>query len=292
MLWATARGILAAPLERLELGPAGAYCDLVSKRIPAPLRVPSARVRAGLLATVGLATAIVAPVLAAGNDHSAMAATVIRAGGPVLGGLGSFTPSAPDPVLARLLRSLPQDGRLARSTLRFTPTPGQAVPGPVTVATHVRPVDLRANLNRLASPAGRPSLADSTDSTALAIKPSSYKLGESIGWKSFAQTGTVAAVDRAITRKPVASAPTRGVERPSRFGSDLKVETAPSLNDVARGSDADPSLELEVGGRYRLSRSVDVKAGVRYRVNRDRLDPDVQGGADSSAVYVGTAFRF
>ena len=254
-------------------------------------RLLPVRVRVGLLATVGLAVALVAPVLAAGQ-RAPTGPALARVEAPVVGGLGSFTPSAPDPVLARLLRSLPQDRAGARSALRFTPTPGQTLPGAVTVATHARSVDLHANLSRVASPVARPSLADSTESTALAIKPSSYKLGQSVGWKSFAQSGSVAAVDRAITRAPVTTSLTRDVARPSRFGSDLRVDAAPSLNDVARGSDADPSLQLEVGGRYRLSRSFDVKAGVRYRVNRDQLDADVQGGADSSAVYVGTAFKF
>ena len=55
----------------------------------------------------------------------------------------------------------------------------------------------------------------------------------------------------------------------------------------------DQAYSLDVGGAYRISRNIDVTAGARYRIARDRLEPlSRDERRDSQAVYVGTAFRF
>ena len=55
----------------------------------------------------------------------------------------------------------------------------------------------------------------------------------------------------------------------------------------------DQAYSLDVGGAYSIARNVDVTAGARYRISRDRLDPlSRDDRRDSQAVYVGTAFRF
>lgn len=207
-----------------------------------------------------------------------------------VGALGSFTPSSPDPVLAALLKSSPESHRLATTSLRFTPKGGQTAPATLTVATHVQPVDLRGNLRVATSTAKRILVAQTATPTTLAVRPSTYNLGESVGWKSFSQRGVVAQVDRALTREPLA-APAEPSVGNSRFGGMMTVEPAAPVVETSRAL-PDRSVQLDVAGSYRLSRSIDVKAGVRYRVDRDRLDPDVQSGPDSSAVYVGTAFKF
>ena len=209
-----------------------------------------------------------------------------------VGALGSFTPSSPDPVLAALLTASPESRRLAStSTLRFTPKGGETAPATLTVATHARPVDLRGNLRAAApSAATHTILAQTATPTTLAVRPSTYNLGESVGWKTFSQRNIVEQVDRALTSKPLA-APAEPAASRSRFGGSMVVEPAAPVVETSRLT-ADRSVQLDVAGSYRLSRSIDVKAGVRYRVDRDRLDPDVQSGPDSSAVYVGTAFKF
>ena len=253
------------------------------------MRIPSRR-RAHLLSAAALAAVAVAPVLAAGSA-SPMPRAVPRSVSAV-GALGSFTPSSPDPVLAALLTASPESRRLASaSTLRFTPKGGEAAPATLTVATHARPVDLRANL-RVAAPfaAKRAIPAQTATPTTLAVRPSTYDLGESVGWKTFSQRTMVQQVDRALTSKPLA-APAEPAASRSRFGGSMVVEPAAPVVETSRLA-PDRSVQLDVAGSYRLSRSIDVKAGVRYRVDRDRLDPDVQSGPDSSAVYVGTAFKF
>ena len=55
----------------------------------------------------------------------------------------------------------------------------------------------------------------------------------------------------------------------------------------------DQTYSLDVGGAYSIARNIDVTAGARYRIQRDRLDPIARDDRrDSQAVYVGTAFRF
>ena len=55
----------------------------------------------------------------------------------------------------------------------------------------------------------------------------------------------------------------------------------------------DQAVSLDVGGAFSIARNVDVTAGARYRIARDRLEPlSREERRDSQAVYVGTAFRF
>ena len=55
----------------------------------------------------------------------------------------------------------------------------------------------------------------------------------------------------------------------------------------------DEAYSLDVGGAFSIARNVDVTAGARYRIARDRLEPlSRDERRDSQAVYVGTAFRF
>ena len=49
---------------------------------------------------------------------------------------------------------------------------------------------------------------------------------------------------------------------------------------------------VDLGGAYRITRNLDVTAGVRLSQERDRLSPITDSVQDSQAVYVGTQFRF
>lgn len=247
--------------------------------------------RRWLLAGTVASVCAVAPVLAASSvGHST---ATHRPAAALAGTLGLFTPSAPDPVLAQLLAERPGASALASEPVRFTPRAGQSAPATLTVATHARSVDLRANLRSATRSAGvvtrsAPVVAEAVAPPSLSVRPSTYSLGRSVGWKAFSAPDKVAQVDRALTRAP---GPVSGGEakgKPSRFDSDFSLTPSGSPRATAE----DRSVQLDMSGRYRVSRSIDLKAGVRYRVDRSRLDPDVQDGADSSAVYVGTAFRF
>lgn len=232
-----------------------------------------------------------APILAASGAAEAPA-FVHRAGSLAAGTMSAFTPSAPDPMLARLLAERPETAR-AVEAVRFTPRSGESAPSTLTVATHVRSVDLRANLRsatRSASAPVRvgPVVAEAVAPPSLAVRPSTYSLGRSVGWKAFSEPDNAARVDRALAR---AAGPVRGGEpkdTPSRFDSDFSL----TPGSAPRPATEERSVQLDMSGRYRVSKRVDLKAGVRVRVERDRLDPNVQDDPDSSAVYVGTAFKF
>ena len=49
---------------------------------------------------------------------------------------------------------------------------------------------------------------------------------------------------------------------------------------------------VDLGGSYRLTRNINVTAGVRVTSDRDRLKPLSESRQDNQAVYVGTQFKF
>jgi hypothetical protein len=49
---------------------------------------------------------------------------------------------------------------------------------------------------------------------------------------------------------------------------------------------------VDLGGSYRLTRNLNVPAGVRSTTDRDRLAPLSDSRKDNQAVYVGTQFKF
>jgi predicted porin len=59
-----------------------------------------------------------------------------------------------------------------------------------------------------------------------------------------------------------------------------------------RSATAEESVAVDFGSSYRLARNLDVTAGVRYKSQRDRLEPLADTRRDSQAVYVGTQFKF
>jgi len=51
-------------------------------------------------------------------------------------------------------------------------------------------------------------------------------------------------------------------------------------------------IAVDVGGAFSLSRRVALTGGVRYEVDRDKLNALKDERRDGQAVYVGTAFKF
>ena len=79
----------------------------------------------------------------------------------------------------------------------------------------------------------------------------------------------------------------------SRFAARLAVEEETKTGAVSRTIDSRSDQTVDLGGSYRLTRNLDVTAGVRYEQERDRLAPLADPAKqDSQAVYVGTQFRF
>lgn len=196
------------------------------------------------------------------------------------GGIGSFTPAAADPRLAAILAK----SELASTGFRFTPTSESAKNRQVTVAVRAR-----------SSAAGQTTALRSDVPTiaSLGITPSAYNLGASIGWKRFALSGDVARIDTGLapgSRETVTAGASYNTPRWSgrvQVGADRSVGNQPRLIVPEAG------YSLDVGGSYKLTRNLDVTAGVRYRMEeRDRLQTLDDNRRDSQAVYIGTAFRF
>ena len=192
---------------------------------------------------------------------------------------GSFTPAVADPRLAAELARRGYNG----GSFRFTPASAA-----VNRSQSIR-VAIRA---RAATPAaGARRAADSSASAVSAITPAVYNLGASVGWKRFAVSGDVGQVrgDPLIGRRKAAEV---GVSYDAAKRLTARVEMGAARADGAKVIGEERSYTVGVGGSFRLTRNLDVTGGVRYRVQRDRLEPLTDQRRDSQAVYVGTAFRF
>lgn len=206
------------------------------------------------------------------------------------GGIGSFTPASIDPKLASELRMYSKN---ARSTFRFTPAKSEgALPQSVTVAVRVRGEKSNAVSVRSALPkvGGKES-----SGTPVAITKTAFSLGVAKGWQKFALPGDIKDIKAPdlSAMKPVKPAEPRYAKKPSRFRPNVEVDAAPAPGSVARTLDGEEGYTVDVGGSYKLTRNLDVTAGVRISNERDdRLDRLTTEQQDSQAVYVGTQFRF
>lgn len=238
----------------------------------------------GRIAAVAFGAALVVGVPSAG-----LAVSMIR-DGSAASGFVSFTPASADPEMARLIESR---GSLARMK-RFTPA------GSTTGSDHAITVAVRVNPEPANAITVRNAVASAAAEATVAAGPriaTRYNLGMARGYQSFAQP---AAAPRAASQAaPIVSDfdLSRGStadERPSRFAARIALEQENRPAPAApRSLDSVGDQRLDVAGSYRLSRNLDVTAGVRYEQDRNRLTalPDVEQ-QDSQAVYVGTQFRF
>ena len=193
---------------------------------------------------------------------------------------GGFTPAVADP---RLAAEFARRG-LQSSSFRFTPSSASA-DGSRAVKVAVR---ARATTsNALAARGGGGSASPVT-----AITPTAYNLGVAVGWKRFALSGDVARVQ---------GGPIPGSRDAAELGLSYNAKTfSGRLAVAAERSDGvqtrilpeESSYSLDLGGSYRLSRNLDLTGGVRYKIQRDRLEALADDRRDSQAVYIGTAFRF
>ncbi|MEY4722122.1 MAG: hypothetical protein RIQ46_1847 [Pseudomonadota bacterium] len=185
-------------------------------------------------------------------------------------------------------RSLAQ-GRGFRFTPAGTPSrPDRAV----TVAVRVDPQVAREIIveGRRVARAGKGAAP-----TPLQLAPSAFKLGVSRGYHSFAQTIVPPVEKRANEIPDLADFPTGIAPRngTSRFAPRITLDERAPLGRAPRTFGGEGEDRVDVGGSLRLTRNLDVTAGVRYSSqDRDRLRPLTDGKQDNQAVYVGTQFRF
>ena len=201
-------------------------------------------------------------------------------------GSSGFIPAEVDP---RLARSITVRALAKGQSFRFTPA---AVPNGMDRS--VVTVAVRLNEGNAPSLALRSAAVDpAAASVALRIAPTAYSLGAARGYRSFAQNTAPAAPIRQLAAPDLASyTPRPGVTSdPSRFAPRIALDEREKTGRSPRTFEQSDQ-QVDLGGSYRVTRNLNVTAGVRYSSDRDRLRPLTDGRQDSQAVYVGTQFRF
>jgi hypothetical protein len=212
--------------------------------------------------------------------------------------IAKFTPADVDPRIARLLAQVGSSSK--NRLMRFTPAgAGERANRSVTVA--VRVDDTSARFVSVGSVLARSTeQAAATAPSELRLAPTRYNLGAARGYQSFAKpvvatpalsrTLTDAAIPDLASYRPSAGA-AKDVSRfaPRKAVTEAQVAAAPRTVDSQRVDEP----AVDVAGSYRLTRNLDVTAGVRYVQERERLAPITDTGKkDNQAVYLGTQFRF
>lgn len=192
---------------------------------------------------------------------------------------------------AALSQSFPARS-LARGKLYpFTPASSAARPDrSVTVAVRVDPETARALTVRARGSA----TGQNSEWPEVRIAPTAFSLGVSRGYSSFAQ-GVARRDERQVPALPdmgrFSIAP-RSSGGDSRFSPRIVIDETQTAGRAPRTFAGDSDDLVDVGGSYRVTRNLNVTAGVRYSQERERLIPPADGRQDSQAVYVGTQFRF
>lgn len=223
----------------------------------------------------GLSIALVAVVPAiSATDSRSDSKRVVQG---LRNGIGTFTPAAADP---RLAAAIARSG-FTNSGFRFTPSVSIGKGRAITVAVRTRGANRPAVNDRLIA-----------TSAAVGIAPVAYDLGIGLGWKRFALQGDIARIDTGpvLGSRQVADL---GISyNAKKWSTRVQVAAERPIGNVPRSISGDESVALDVGGSYRLTRNLDVTAGVRYKTERYRLEKPQDDRRDSQAIYVGTAFRF
>jgi len=219
-----------------------------------------------------------APALAQSAHQKAARPSAAASGRPV----DAFTPAVSDP---RLAAALARRGARLSSGFRFTPA--NAAP------ERSRAVRIAVRGRADAPDTVRSIVQTASASPVTAITPSSYNLGVSLGWRRFAIAGDVGQAEGGVIPGRREAAQVGMTYRANRRLSGRVAVAAERAEGNQRLVAADEAYSLDVGGAFTIARNIDVTAGARYRIARDRLEPlSREERRDSQAVYVGTAFRF
>ena len=239
--------------------------------------------------------------MATGVAFAACMLALVPSAGLALGGLGedtplrelsgfaSFTPATMDPDMARLIA---ERGSSGGGMTRFTPAGmSERANRSMTVAVRVDERDARAYSVRSAIQAANDRMSQSSH---LPIAPTRYNLGVSRGYQSFAKPTQAESRLADVALPDLADfKPSPVKEEPSRFAARIDLDEENKAGTAPHTIESKGDQSVGVAGSYRLTRNIDVTAGVRYSRDRDRIAPitdRVQN--DSQAVYIGTQFRF
>ncbi|MDK2761105.1 MAG: hypothetical protein KYX64_07075 [Sphingopyxis sp.] len=192
--------------------------------------------------------------------------------------LGQFTPASGDP---RLIERYAKMSAEQRGSFSFTPalTDESRKNRAITVVIRARDD---------ASSAARTSAIAAGRTAPIAITPIAYNLGASLGFEKFVTPALPRGSD--LRNLPVARAPEQD-EKKSRFATRMVNRTIDPSGATDRITAPSEVPAVDVVSSYRLTRNLDVTAGVRYKSDGG-VEPLTDSRRDSQAVYVGTAFRF
>ena len=200
-------------------------------------------------------------------------------GGEAISERSSFQAAMVDPRLARSItvRALSK-GQLFRFTPAASPN---RLDRSVTVAVRFdrnHPIVVRGSMQ-------------GGEANGLRIAPTAYSLGAARGYQSFAKSGVTEI--RKVDMPDLATfQPSRGaVDDPSRFAPRIALDERQKAGRSPRTFEQNDQM-VDLGGSYRLTRNINVTAGVRVTSDRDRLKPLSESRQDNQAVYVGTQFKF
>ncbi|MDE2595503.1 MAG: hypothetical protein KGL44_01365 [Sphingomonadales bacterium] len=207
-------------------------------------------------------------------------------------GVGKLGSSAVDPRLDPRLASAIAAQPHAGGLFRFTPAGTATRPDrSITVAVRVDPATASAITVRGILPE-RPQVA--TAAAAVHIAPTAYNLGVAGLSRGTAPVTGLSPDIRRIEMPDLAAYKPGGNPDggPSRFSPRIALDEREKPGRAPRTFEGSGDQTVDLGGSYRLTRNLDVTAGVRYSQERDRLAPIVDGKQNSQAVYVGTQFHF
>ncbi len=217
----------------------------------------------------------------------------LRNGAPEAERLGAIDSEASGEYFSRAvaMRSLSKAGNFP-----FTPagTPDRPERS-VLVVVRDDPVAAQAIIvrGRYQAP---PATPQKTDSSAPELASTSFSLGVSRGYQNFAQDLVKQPEKRSLAALPdlksysLTPGPSPDAKEP-RFTPRISIDEKRALGRAPRTFVGDQG-EVDLGGAYRLTKNLNVTAGVRYTQDRERLQPLTDGRQDSQAVYVGTQFSF
>lgn len=242
--------------------------------------------RGGLTASVAAAALVLTGVPTAG-----FALDALDKGTPHLtSGAFGFTPASVDPKVARFVAERTTG---SASMMRFTPA-GVAERGKRSLTVAVRVDEESAHAIEV-----RSAIATAHDqmsaTSGVHVVSARYNLGLVRGYQSLAQPTVLstklsdAAIPDLSSFKPGSAKQTDQ----SRFGSRVALAREEKPGVTPRTREALGEQTLDVATSYRLTRNLDVSAGLRYSQDRDRIAPSAEPTMqDSQAFYVGTQFRF
>lgn len=202
-------------------------------------------------------------------------------------GIGRFTPAAVDPELAaRVADKARQRG------IRFTPASAPPISGNRTVTVAVRVDDDAA---RIVSVRKAPDSLPGRGASLAVLDASKFQLGAARGVQAFARTVDLSSTVRNLDAPDLAQfepSKSKFADKPSRLQPQVAFEDRAIAGRSPNTLDAVGQENVGLGGSFRLSRNLNVMAGVRYSKERDRLNPLTNAVKDSQAVYVGTQIKF